>query len=212
MALIQKYYCCDRCGKSLEWGEFAFTDGEDHMFCCQNCAMSYYDIGSIDWDRYDKLEDDGYCESNDYGVYYKKDGVITNGIFVIFGCKTDDVVYDKDKDITQLSSFGKYVSLMNKMIANESRFDEIATRKRLDDLKHIDNRNGHIKYTSCVFLVEICGHLFQKRFIKYCSKQIGYGDDDVIPFVYHEKFSMISMWNGNKFAFVMNTDTDNFNG
>jgi hypothetical protein len=138
--------------------------------------------------------------------------VITNGIFIIFGCKTDDVVYDKDKDITQLASFGKYVSLMNKMIANESRFDEIATRKRLDDLKHIDNRDGHIKYTSCVFLVEICGHLFQKRFIKYCSKQIGYGDDDVITFVYHEKFSIISMWNGNKFAFVMNTDTDNFKG
>lgn len=24
--------------------------------------------------------------------------------------------------------------------------------------------------------------------------------------------SLISMWNGNKFAYVMNTDTDNFKG
>lgn len=212
MALIQKYYCCDRCGKSLEWGEFAFTDGDDHMFCCQNCAMSYYDIGSIDWNCYDRLEDDGYDESNNYGIFYKKDGVITNGVFIIIGCKTDDVVFDKDKDITKYASFDKYVSLMNKMIANESRFDEIAIRKMTDDLKHIDNRDGHVKHTSLVHLVEICGHLFQRRFIKFCAKQIGYDDDDVIPFVYHENFSMISMWNGSKFAFVMNTDTDNFKG
>lgn len=212
MALIQKTYYCDRCGTPIEFGELAYTDADDHMFCCDYCAKSYYDVRAINWDCYDKFEDDGYDKSNDYGVFYKKDGVITNGIFIIIGCMTDDVVYYKNKDITKFSSFGEYVSLMNKMITNASKFDEIATRKSIDDLKHIDNRDGHIEYTSCVFLVEICGHLFQRRFIKFCAKQIGYDDDDVIPFVYHEKFSMISMWNGSKFAFVMNTDTDNFKG
>ena len=212
MALIQKYYCCDRCGKSLKWGESTYTDCDGHMFCCEYCATSYCGIETINWDYYDRFEDDGFDKSNDFGIFYKKDGVITNGIFLIIGCTTDDVVFDKDRDITKSASFCGYISLMNDMIANASRFDAIASRKRIDDLKCIDNSDGHIKYTSLVDLVEICCHLFQKRFIKFCSEQIGYGDDDVIPFVYHEKFSMISMWNGNKFAFVMNTDTGNFEG
>lgn len=41
---------CDWCERELRADETYFTDDNDNIFCCQECALNYYGVREEDYD------------------------------------------------------------------------------------------------------------------------------------------------------------------
>lgn len=204
MTKIIKQYVCDCCGRDITHGDNeAFVDSDGNIFCDEDCAMHFHHIDNICWDFRDMYDDDGECRANLFGCYYARDGIVTNGKYLILGADKDLVI--DSYPVSKRPVSDKDLDRFREMARRRNVSDDIVST-RLSLLGTDDNTDGHIKHSPMTMLITICGHWFQKQYIEFCAEIIGYEKDSVITFAYHEDVGCISMVNDNKSAFIMNTD------
>lgn len=203
MTKILKQYVCEQCGVDIIHGDTdAFIDSEGNMFCCEDCAEYFHHIDNVCWDFHDKYDDDGECRANMFGCYYARDGIVTNGKYLILGADKDLVIDGYPVSKRPISD--KELDRFREMAKRRDVSDIVSTR--LSILGTDDNTDGHIKHSPMTVLIYICWHWFQKQYVEFCAEMIGYEEDSVISFAYHEDVGCISMVKDSKCAFIMNTD------